>query len=243
MLKHVSPWVLVGVALFASTAWAANWNYHPDYNGTLTVHGTINCVPFGDPLFEGPVVACNDYQGSVPFWANDYQIKFVDAASCGNGNEQYKVVVRWWHVEMTKWELFDLAEWMRLNIGNDSYTLPVIADLRDEGLELIYSVVDLDVWMADPRPLQDTYDIVDGTCPDLPGFLIGTTLITFDPEVGEGENPFQTTPLTGPVNLAGDLTLDAIWSPAVSEWGMLVLALFLLTGVTIAYSRRRRAAA
>lgn len=245
MLKHVSHCVSLGVVFFASTAWAAGfWNYHPDYDGFLTVHGTIDCVSIDPALFEGDVEECHYYFGDLPPWANDYQITFVaDPPGCENRNEQYKVAIAVWNPGLDQWELQPFGEWLDTNLCGSHTYLPVIADMRIDGVQTIYSVVDLATWVAAPGRLQDTYDITNGTCPDLPGFLIGTTLITFDPEAGSGENPFQTTPLTGPVNMVGDVLLAGCREPpAVSEWGMVVLVLLLLTAVTIVVGRRRRAA-
>ena len=72
-------------------------------------------------------------------------------------------------------------------------------------IQNVHVVVNLEEWLADPRPLQDTYDIIDGECDDLPGYLIGTTPITFDSLAGPEENPFGTTPLTGTLVRDGEL--------------------------------------
>ena len=57
--------------------------------------------------------------------------------------------------------------------------------------------MDLSVFIDDPRPPQEVYEITDGECDDLPGFLIGTTPITFNPQAGPDEFPFETTRFSG----------------------------------------------
>ena len=47
------------------------------------------------------------------------------------------------------------------------------------------------------------YFIQDGGHPDLPGYLIGTTPLQYDPYVGPDDEPFSTTPLTGWLDRAG----------------------------------------
>jgi hypothetical protein len=177
------------VIAYSPNTEAAKWTYHPRFcNGDLTVHGTIFCHAVEPPLFEGYVTKCHKYSGSLPFWANDYRTIFAWDFICGNVDTT-KHAVPYWDVD--RWRLRPLADW--LDMQPDSLVLPVIGD--STGVQaVIHVIVDLSEWAADPRPLQDSYVIVDGECDDLPGYLVGTTMVVFD---SLGMDPFSTDPYTG----------------------------------------------
>ena len=208
------------LGLFGPALGAVTWSYHPTYPGTLTVYGTIDCQRIEPPLWSGPVVVCTNYTGPLPSWANDCEMEFsIDPAYCPNHNKGHKVAVPQYD---SNWSLLPLVDWMEQNIEDYIY-VPVIMDVGG-AVPVVYSVVDLQQWLADPRPAQDYYTIVDGTCPDLPGYLIGTTPIVFTPEAGPTENPFSTTPFTG------ELTMMAIqdFSPEPGTLGLLALGALAL---------------
>jgi len=161
----------------------AGWKFRARHNGRLWVWGTINCVR-GELLFYGHVTRGHVYRGSVPRGYNDYEIVFIaDPPGCTNRNKHYKVVVRRYYDG--KWHLEELSAWIQKNV-EVPVMLPVIADMRfpsEGGLENISCVVDLEEWMAaGPPELQDSYEVTDGTSPNLPGFLVGQGAPIFNPD-------------------------------------------------------------
>lgn len=232
------------VGAISQVADAARWRFHQylSRGGTVTVYGTINCQTVGESLFEGMVGYCHDVSGWVPPWCNDYlTINQWDQYTCGNIDSN-KVAVKY-HFG-GQWRLYDLNDWINVNVP-DEVIIPGVGDSLGT-FQYVHTIVDLADWLADPRPLQDTYDIVDGECPDLPGYLISTTAIVFDPFAPPDENPFQTTPLTGRLWRSCDIAFDASEPgdiPTLTEWGLIILALLLLTAGTIAVIRRRKTVA
>jgi hypothetical protein len=76
--------------------------------------------------------------------------------------------------------------------------------------------VNLGIW--DNGPALPSYSVVNGVCPDLPGYLIGTTPIVFDPSAPEGVYPFSTAnPFTGTLFVHGEVLLEGTPSVPVEE--------------------------
>ena len=185
--------------------------------GTLSVWGTIDCVPQGDTLFSDYVYKWNAYRGPIPDWANDYLVEFRWDAGCGN-IDRFKVAVPSYrehrgHLDLLPhWDLLPLAPWLEDQL-TEPLVLPSIGDSTGS-IQYVYVLVNPAEWLADPRPLQDTYTVTDGRCDDLPGYLIGTTPFVFDSLAGPDENPFSTTPLTGTLVLDADVTLSSSGLPS-----------------------------
>lgn len=100
------------------------------------------------------------------------------------------------------WVLEPLAYYVDTNVPSGGVQLPSIGDatgvVRD-----IYLVVDLGEYLASgPAPILPYYDIDNGRCLDLPGYLIGITPVEFTPWDYE---PFYTDPFTGRLWLDGDI--------------------------------------
>lgn len=225
---------LVGV--FGQMAEAAQWGYHPKRDGRLKVYATVNCTTKGEPLFDAKVESCKTERGFVPRWCNDLLRKFY-----ADGDSAIKKVAVPGY-KLGRWTLAPLAEWVETNVP-DSVVLPSIADSTGV-IQPVYVAVNLIEWLADPRPLQDEYTIVDGECDDLPGYLIGTTPITFDPLAPPGENPLQTTPLTGELVRDGETIFTPETAiPTLSEWGLIIFGMVLIGFITWVFLRRRRAVA
>jgi hypothetical protein len=73
--------------------------------------------------------------------------------------------------------------------------LPSIGDWTGLSAPTVHLVVDLEEYLAFyPVPILSEYYIENGICPDLPGYLVGTTEIVFDPT---GTEPLSTTNYTG----------------------------------------------
>jgi len=205
----------------------------------IRVWGTINGYTVSPNLYQSIITVPDCVNGQLPFWANGYRIEYVDDCEEPK-NFDIRHAVPVYGGLICSWGLLPLAEWLESNL-TEPLTLPSISSSTTEN---IYIVVDLSAWLADPRIPQDNYVISDGECADLPGYLIGTTPIVFNQNADPTENPFQTTTFTGTVDLAGSSGYDIPEEiPTLSEWGMIVLALLLLTGGTVAVIRRRKAVA
>jgi hypothetical protein len=223
---------------------AAQWRYHPAaVNGWLTVYGTVDCQIEGDPLFERTYVyVCNNYTGWIPPEYNDYLIRFERDASNG-GTNWHKYAVPTFNPDVLRWRLRPFAGYIEANLAPDAgVILPCLGDSVG-AVQTIYVMVNLEVWLTDPRTPLGTYTIVDGECPDLPGYMIGTTPIAFDSTAGPTENPFSTTAFNGELYLDGDLTFDPTPIPMLTHWGMAVLVVLLLLAATRVFIRRKKAPA
>ncbi|MBU0639164.1 MAG: IPTL-CTERM sorting domain-containing protein [Planctomycetes bacterium] len=226
---------------------AGEWTFHFSYydcpGGNLQVWGTIDCVRQDPPLFEGYVTACETYRGAVPGPPiNDVIFDFAWDWWCGNV-DHIKFALPGWNGDTSQWELGYLPPWIDAHVTTDLIT-PSIGDPTGT-IQIIYVIVNLEEFAADPRPPQPYYTIVNGRCPDLPGYLIGTTPIVFDPNAPQSGYPFSTTPLTGTLEHDGEIIFypSPRQTPTVSEWGLIVMALLLLAAGTIIVRRRRHSTA
>ncbi len=236
------------VSLFGQAAEAGEWTFHPQLhdsfpdfngNGTLTVWGTIDGEIVGDALFGGYVVECHEYTGTLPDEYNDNMMLFEWDFWCHN-RDWYKDGVPWHDPNMNRWRLPPLSDWMDNFLPSGGIILPAIGDPYAVFTN-VYIMMDLQGWLANPRPLQGSYDIVSGACPNLPGYLIGTTPFVFDANAPSSGYPFSTTPLTGTLYRHGEITFAPSPAvPTVSEWGLIILAVLLLTFGAIVIVRRRR---
>jgi hypothetical protein len=175
----------------------------------VEIWGTIDNVIM-QKLFEGIAVSPCHHPCAIfypmPSWANDlyYVIR----------SEYDPTIIKPLHVKIAApvyngsfYELEHLYEWSLAQRGSYA-SFPIIADSSTGGPDSIYVFVDLTKWVADPQPLQEEYEIVDGECLALPGFLVGTIPFEFDPYVGPEESPFSTDRYTGGVVRVGD---NAFW--------------------------------
>jgi len=102
-----------------------------------------------------------------------------------------------------RWVVYNLGVWVHLQIGRAQLDIPFVLDTLGT-YDTLYAVVNLDKWIADQHPSQSSYNVVNGECAELPGFLFGTTPIEFDSLAGADQNPFSTTPVSGTVWLVGN---------------------------------------
>lgn len=201
------------------------WNYHfwSDYvhpneddvcrGGKLVVWGTINCEKVLQ-IYKGKIDACTVYSGYIPFsiWRpiNDILIEFYWDYACENV-DHIKYAIPFWNIISGKWELTPVYEWVEENLVED-LTLPMIGDPTGE-IQDVYTIINLQEFLEDPRQPQDMYEISNGISEDLPGYLIGTTPIIFDPDAPPDENPFSTTTISGVLYNDGDVSFE----PKISE--------------------------
>jgi len=195
------------------TADAARWSFHFTYTtpdgqvvcpgGDLEVWATKDCVR-RLLLFKGYAKHCKKYVGPVPGAPyNDVIFDFFWDYECNN-HDHIKIALPGWNG--TNWELKELPPWIDAQVAG---AIPPIISVGDPTgkIQRVYIVVDPEVWRDNySGVVLDEYDINNGICPDLPGYLIGTTPITFDP-LGPASGPFSTTPLNGILYRDGEIEL------------------------------------
>ena len=190
------------------------WGFHSKYyyngypvNGCLIVWGTYNCKRLCPALFMGYIYHCVKYSGPIPPSitypdgtvrpVNDVRYEFAWDASCHNYNSWKYTAPSF---GPTGWVLEPIGNFIIEHLDEPIY-LPNIGLCDPPGF--IYTVVDAYAALEEPL-IQDEYIIENGTCDELPGYLIGTTPIMFNPEVGPDETPFETTLFSGTVVNMGD---------------------------------------
>jgi hypothetical protein len=184
---------------------AAKWKLHykgPDNGARYTVVATLGCHPCMT-LFDGWIAKCVTIEGTLPWWANDYYLNRYEPQY--NHIIVKKVVVPRWFDGW--WWLVPLGPYIVGTLGGD----PVLPELGGSALTLqdIWVVVNLEEWLANPQLLQPVYNIVNGECPDLPGFLVGTAPPQFNSSAPPTQNPFQMPLFTGTLDLVGETMVEA----------------------------------
>jgi len=206
--------IVVGwLALMGSsiqTAEAAKWSFHFTYpdcpGGRLYVWATKDCVR-KLLLFGGYAKNCEKYVGHVPGAPyNDLIFDFFWDYKCGN-HDHIKIALPTQNPASGQWELQELPPWIDAHVAGE---IPPIISVGDPTgrIQRVYIVVDPNEWRDNYSEvvLDEYYDIQNGTHPNLPGYLIGTTPITFDP-LGPADGPFSTTPLNGTLARDGEIEL------------------------------------
>lgn len=185
--------------------------------GSLKVYGTHDCVRLEPPLFDGYAKKCVKYQGYVPKKINGKEVNDVmfdlTYEIPWTIKEHTKFTALKWDGTQELWVLPPIFSWVEENLHED-LVLYSIGDATGE-IQDLYLIVNLDEYLANPVPPQEEYLIINGMCEDLPGYLIGTTPIVFNPYVGPDEYPFSTTPLEYYVlSLAGEISLSPVANQA-----------------------------
>ncbi len=177
------------------------WGFHlklPILPGCeLKVYGTHDCVRLEPPLFDEYAKKCIKYQGYVPKKINDKEVNDVmfdlDFEFPFSTRMHFKFTALKWDGTQELWILPPIFSWVEENL-NEELILYSIEDATGE-IQDLYLIANLDEYLANPVPPQEEYLIINGMCEDLPGYLIGTTPIVFNPYSGPDIYPFTTTPL------------------------------------------------
>lgn len=255
-MNKLAKWILVIIAVTAvctETVEAARWKFtptdrgytssdHPEWgvyngNGWLTVWPTINCNRQEPNIFERQYVLADvEYEGEIPKGKgyNDWTAYFEWDFDCKN-----KVWYKLYVCNDGELKPVLLPEWIDDNVPRgEDLTLPSLGDPTGTDPN-IYIVVNLRVWHENPTSPQETYLFNNGVCEDLPGYQVGTT-----PFVHKGEipcHPFETENLfTGtlyPHAVIGGASQDV--NPTVSQWGLIIMAVLLVTVGAIIIRKRR----
>lgn len=226
--------VLAATALapfLSGVAEAVDWSYTANVDGHLTVWATRDDEHYGAPLFEGQVQEGERYGTPIPDEANDFDIAFEATDGSALNVQQCK-----WYMRDLQWELARLEaayHWLE-----ERGLLPPIPVLGSTGEPGLVAAVDVRVMGG---IIIEGYEVVDGRCAELTGFVFGTTPLVFDPTAGPDVNPFSTKPFTGRVQTVGKLTfMRSVEAPAASPWGLVIVVSLLATTGAIAVVRRRR---
>lgn len=254
-MNRLTKWILVTIVITAvctATAEAATWKFtstdmgwsssdHPEWgvyngNGWLTVWPTINCDPQDPPLVEREYVLGGvEYSGEIPKGKgyNDFMAFFEWDFGCKN-KDWYK----WYVCKDGELEAVPLPEWIDDNMAIP-ITLPSLGDPTGTDPN-IYVLVNLRVAYENPAPpLQESYVFNDGVCEQLPGYQAGTT--PFDYKGRIPCHPFETDNLfTGTLYMHAQIDIGPTPEhPTLSQWGLIIMALLLMTVGAIVIIRQR----
>lgn len=172
------------------------WRYHFSFpncpGGWLRVYATHNCMRI-KLLFDGYIRSCETYEGFVPekvndLTVNDIMFDFYWDAPCKNV-EHTKLVYPTYNENTGEWELVPIRYVFNHYIP-DGLVIPFIGDPTGE-IQEIYVVINLRDFLENPQPPQESYVITNGRCDSLPGYMISTTPIEFDPNAPPDEDPFS----------------------------------------------------
>jgi len=204
--------------------------------GNAAVYMTNNCQRVYPPIYDSASPWYILLYVPPPY--NDVLLEFS-----GDPNFQNtKIAIPKYYPPDAKWMLQPLRDWLDANLPANKVIFPSISDSTGE-IQQVYTMIDLSQWLTDPRPIQNAYVVTNGTCPDLPGYLIGTTPIVFDSLAAPGGYPFSTTPLNGTLYLDAEVAFfrdHAIHAiPTMTEWGLSVLALLIISTAVWVLMRRR----
>jgi hypothetical protein len=235
-MRNLLKWVLVTVivtTVSVQTADAAEWGVHYKGSGasaSVHLYKTIYCAPQGDPE-EFQANYCQWVRGQVP--GEPYNDMIFDIWA-DEGNAHVKFALPNWKGAM--WDLDEIVGWVDIYV--EGGRMPAYW-MSDPNVADIYIIVDLNEWNNNQKPSQSNYNIVNGVCPDLPGYLIGTTPIVYDGNAPESGYPFSTTTFTGTLYLTGEFEFTPTEPiPTLSQWGLITMAA-LLAGLGIVMIRRR----
>ncbi len=239
--------------VIADTSNAANWDWEVTYDTADCpgpwhgiVYFTRNCQLM-EKLWEGDFYFPLNFWFFTPSFAND--ILFVHYCKCGlpecscpgyTNRALSKMAIPSYVWPLSQWTLEDLNTWVDDNVP-DSMELVILQDSVPD--IALYVLMDLGVSLANPPVFKESYIVTNGTCPDLPGYLIGTTEIVYDSLAPSSGYPLSTTPFSGEVKQHSKVTVrpgDPI--PTLTEWGLIIFALLVMGCMAWVFVRQRRRA-
>jgi len=103
------------------------------------------------------------------------------------------------------WEMGNLGSWL-YESGPDMQPIPFLNLGESQQVGNLYVMINLAEWLANPGILLDDYEFNDGTCADLPGFLVASEPISFDSLALPSEAPFlSSAPISGILIMEGTI--------------------------------------
>jgi hypothetical protein len=193
--------------------WTYHFLYSPCPGGVLQVSATHNCAVQGPPIYDRYVKYCQTVTGYIPKKINNLEINdvlfdFYWDYFCEN-HDQIKLVSPKWSDEQNKWTLTSLYPWVQANLDSE-FKIVSVGDPTGT-IQNVYTLVNLDEYLANPVPPQDEYIIENGLCPMLPGYHFGMTPFMFEPDVGPDDFPFFAPPLMfGVLSYDAEITLSPV---------------------------------
>ncbi|MHC4634736.1 MAG: hypothetical protein ACYSYU_05925, partial [Planctomycetota bacterium] len=172
----------------------------------MEVWNTIFSFRVGDPIFEGSVAPYDYVEVDSSWWATDISVRqtFIDQKV-----STHNVAAFVQKEPNLPYAMAELGPWLQENAGfGTTLQLPDINGVQPGEL---YVAIDVSEWYYNggvPLPMEMVLDappVVDGEHVDLPGYMIGTTPISYDPAHG-WVNP---APYNGPVTVVGEIALTA----------------------------------
>ncbi|MFH1615567.1 MAG: MopE-related protein [Planctomycetota bacterium] len=207
-------------AMFVEVAEAARWRYHAWRDGWMTVWGTRNCRRVTVPLAHRYVRRCHTYSGYLPWWCNDWLVRYYWGPPCHNVTWT-KYVPRpcpksCWRRRWVLGPIYEyLEDFVPYNYGVSEVVIPSLGDPEGHitGNQGVYILVDMGQWLDAGQPFTEPDPNVDpntirfmftgGVCPNLPGFTAVRletpeeenieSLIIFNPDADPCSYPFEIT--------------------------------------------------
>jgi len=229
-------------SLTGSAAHADGWNFPVNRptgcgcaGGALTVYAVCDVGIVATPIldehwFDYPV----SVNGSTPTEQTGHTVTDVAFKwDCAGNSPSCKCKTSWttlsgdteWLPGNT-WITPPFRAWVDQNV--DEIRMPVlhVPETCGEGTGgELHIHVNLGIW--DNEPALPSYSVVNGVCPDLPGYLIGNTPIVFDPDAPQGVYPFSTAdPYTGTLLVQGEISLEGTPATAVGPSAPTTFALY-----------------
>jgi len=184
----------------SQAALAATVTITKDRDSNIRVWNTFFGFRVGDPIYEGWLPAGNTLTVSSSWWATDLSV----AQDTPTGPAEHSIGAVQEKSEGV-YELAELNTWLGENFG---FTPQLLADLAHTASgPPLFVAIDISEFLFSGAavPPGTPVSVVTGEADDLPGYLIGTTPISFDPNEG-WVNP---DPYTGTLEVIGEITIAA----------------------------------
>lgn len=198
------------------------WSYDPEgVPGRLQV---IQSGPLGDTRVQLPNGADKPKgeadSGKLDAGSTDYRIQYSPRRSAVT--DTTLAFVTGSASELSEGDLSLLTDFF---LGDGRFFVPTLFDSKD--LQDLFIAVDLTQWLNFPTYVNngDEFDIVNGVSDALPGFLVSTSPISFDPAVGFKTDNAATLRVIAQGTIDGSVAVPQPMTLALIAGGMIGLGL------------------